>query len=322
MKTHFLLVLLSLCFMPAFAEAEKSPLLYSVTGTSRDTSLAKDEALFVFTFHDPQQKFVKAPLQLGWNAEQKIAQPDEKGRAELRLKPGKYKLYFYNSLFNEIITDSIRIASRNRIEITVYFQEASEQVEVEKPVIYLYPQQPMDISVKLQVKGDLTFTYPKYDGGWQVKADPDGTIHSNGKNYSYLFWEAKMELQPQDQQPGSGFIVPREGLLQFLESSLQTIGFRPNEAQDFITYWYPRMMAHEKVYVHFLFNDEFSKYAPLEISPKPDQLIRVYMLWSPDVNGRQLDTAKPKLPSFERKGFTVFEWGGTQLEEKDSRSAQ
>ena len=36
-----------------------------------------------------------------------------------------------------------------------------------KPVIYLYPEEEMQVSVKLALSGGLTCTYPAYENGWQ-----------------------------------------------------------------------------------------------------------------------------------------------------------
>ena len=57
-----------------------------------------------------------------------------------------------------------------------------------KPVIYLYPETPTEISVKLQYNGTLDCTYPAYDNGWNVTAHPDGTLFDlrDNKEYSYL----------------------------------------------------------------------------------------------------------------------------------------
>ena len=47
----------------------------------------------------------------------------------------------------------------------------------EKPVIYLYPEVPTEVSVKLTIDGKLTCTYPAYDKGWDnFTAHPDGTL--------------------------------------------------------------------------------------------------------------------------------------------------
>ena len=46
-----------------------------------------------------------------------------------------------------------------------------------KPVIYLYPEQETTVSVSLDYAGTLTATYPAYDNGWTVTAEPDGTLY-------------------------------------------------------------------------------------------------------------------------------------------------
>lgn len=40
----------------------------------------------------------------------------------------------------------------------------------EKPVIYLYPEEIMEVTVKLDYNGELICTYPNYDEGWTVTA--------------------------------------------------------------------------------------------------------------------------------------------------------
>lgn len=63
------------------------------------------------------------------------------------------------------------------------------QAEVDKPVIYLYPEEETEVSVNLNLNGKLTCTYPKYNNSWTVTAKPDGTLtDKNGMNYNYLYW--------------------------------------------------------------------------------------------------------------------------------------
>ena len=45
-----------------------------------------------------------------------------------------------------------------------------------KPVIYLYPEEETDVTVQLDFNGTLTTTYPAYNGGWTITAQPDGTL--------------------------------------------------------------------------------------------------------------------------------------------------
>jgi hypothetical protein len=65
-----------------------------------------------------------------------------------------------------------------------------------KPVIYLYPETTTDVTVELDYDGTLIADYPPYDetlGGWRVTAQSDSTLinHTDGREYSYLFWEGK-----------------------------------------------------------------------------------------------------------------------------------
>ena len=64
-----------------------------------------------------------------------------------------------------------------------------------KPAVYLYPESSINVNVKLALRGPLTFSIPNYNpnNGWNVTANPNGTITSTGENYDYLFWEGKFD---------------------------------------------------------------------------------------------------------------------------------
>ena len=84
-----------------------------------------------------------------------------------------------------------------------------------KPVIYLYPEEETDVKVKLDYKGDLTCTYPKYENGWEVTALPDGTLKDkDGMEYNYLYWEGQLTA---DWDRSKGFCVKGEDTERFLE---------------------------------------------------------------------------------------------------------
>ena len=51
--------------------------------------------------------------------------------------------------------------------------------------------------------------------------------------------------------------------------------------------------------------------AKLDITPKPDTTIRVYMAWYPSDKAVSIPTQKLSAP--ERRGFTAVEWGGCKL---------
>ncbi len=174
-----------------------------------------------------------------------------------------------------------------------------------KPVIYLYPEQETEVNVKLDLKGEFTFTYPEYNEGWTVTAKPDGTIMSNGKQYSYLFWEGTMPDFKTDFK--EGFVVKGSESAGFLRDVLEKMGLTPKEYNEFIVYWAPKLQknAYNKIYFA---QKEYEKHARLDINPKPDSILRVFMVYE-KADG---DTVLPeqKIKPFERKGFTVVEWGG------------
>ena len=63
--------------------------------------------------------------------------------------------------------------------------------------------------------------------------------------------------------------------------------------------------------IHFA-TDEYTRQAPLEIFPQPDSMQRVFMVFKPL---KEKVVVQPQtLEPFERTGFSVIEWGGTELE--------
>ena len=87
------------------------------------------------------------------------------------------------------------------------------------------------------------------------------------------------------------------------------MGLTPKEYNEFIVYWYPLMQDNEWNLVHFANDEEYGKYARLDITPKPDSMLRVFMVF------RGIDAPVAVEPQvferFERTGFSVVEWGGS-----------
>ena len=177
-----------------------------------------------------------------------------------------------------------------------------------KPVVYLYPEQPENISVKLKVNGDFIFTYPEYKDGWNVFAYPDGKILSSGKEYSYLFWEATLPgFHPDFSE---GFLVSRRDTVSFLQESLSYLGLTPKEYYEFIVYWAPKLQQNDYNKIYFS-EDLYQQEAQLTITPAPDSILRVFMVYEAAEEGLVL--RPQELTPFERKGFTVVEWGGYEI---------
>ena len=57
--------------------------------------------------------------------------------------------------------------------------------------------------------------------------------------------------------------------------------------------------------------DAYTDHAELEISSAPDTLIRVYMAWKP--LNEAVEIPPQTLTAPNREGFTVIEWGGSQV---------
>ena len=185
----------------------------------------------------------------------------------------------------------------------------SEELGYEaKPVIYLYPEEKTEVSVKLDYDGGLTATWPTYEDGWNVTACPDGTLSdAQGNEYSYLFWEGVSDTAYDFTE---GFCVAGEDTAAFLRQTLAQLGLTPREYNEFIVYWLPKMQ--ENPYNLIAFQGEaYTDTAKLAIEPQPDSLLRVFMAWKPFA--RPVTIRPQALPPFERIGFTVVEWGGAQV---------
>jgi hypothetical protein len=177
-----------------------------------------------------------------------------------------------------------------------------------KPVIYLYPEEETEVSVKLDLDGKLTCTYPAYQGIWQVTASPDGTLtDQNGQTYNYLYWEGEADTQ---WDMTKGFCVKGEDTAAFLEQALEKLGLNRKEANEFIVYWLPQMERNPYNIIAFQ-TDAYTKTAQLQIDPAPDTLIRVFMTWQASENYVNLEAQELTAP--QRTGFTAVEWGGTKV---------
>lgn len=174
-----------------------------------------------------------------------------------------------------------------------------------KPVVYLYPTVTQRVSV--QVGADIKKSDPLYpNGGWVVTAQSNGVISYDGKNYTSLFWEG----------PGtgvypavtSGVVVRREKALETIKKQLKQQGLTTQEQADFMDYWADKIPRKPFIRLTWFDTAQLNELAPLKINPNPDTIKRIFL----DMAGldRMIKLSPQKLTSFERKGFTVVEWGG------------
>ena len=182
----------------------------------------------------------------------------------------------------------------------------------DKPIIYLYPTEKTEISIKVGNPQNLTHTYPKYEeDGWKVIAEPNGTLVNRKTNRKYyaLYWEGKNTIVPNLKE---GFVIKGNDTVPFLEEKLASLGLNEREANEFIIYWLPKLESSPYNYIRFQTTEEQNLNIPLNVTPQPDTVIRVLMeyknLVTPIIVKEQV---LPPTPT--RNGFTLIEWGGSDI---------
>jgi len=208
-----------------------------------------------------------------------------------------------------------------------------------KPNIYLYPATEADINVWLAFVGGgrMTASEPEYIEGWDVTVTPEGKITAyepvyfldpeTGEHwpipargepageYDYLFYEGELA------GPGQldyGWVVPREEIEPFFRETLAAYGFAGREIDDFVEFWAPRLSDYPLFAVYPQTAAEYEKLVSMSVFPAPDSVLRVIFtirgLWE----GAELTLTEPAIAPFERRGFTVVEWG-VILKQSDAR---
>lgn len=205
---------------------------------------------------------------------------------------------------------------------TLGCNSSNDEETEKKPVIYLYAA-PSDkdhldgqyTNIKLNLTdSELTTTYPKYneEKGWNVIAKEDGTIYSDdySQTYNYLYWEACNKGNKYDLS--KGFCVEKNESSKFLEEVLSKLGLNRKEANEFIVYWLPELEKNEYNLITFQ-TERYTETHKLEITPTPDNMLRVYMTVTPLTERKEIEPQDLSLikGNFKREGFTVVEWGGT-----------
>ncbi len=205
-----------------------------------------------------------------------------------------------------------------------------------KPVVYLYPTEPTQVEVKLLKPVQFTADLPRYHQGWQVLAQPDGTLTDlqpdltdcsainsakpgleyareacEANSYPYLYWAGNV-VDSRYPQTDGGWVVSRAELDNFLRGKLDEMGLNPSEKFEFISYWLPQMLAKEANFyrVSFLQTHQLNQFMPMAVTPKPDTVFRIFLDWE-TLSSKPEQLPKPQqLQRLERNGFTLVEWGG------------
>jgi len=210
-----------------------------------------------------------------------------------------------------------------------------------KPALYLYPQTPTDINVKLTLDGQLTVSQPAYDAdkGWNVQASPDGTLrlkdtsdgvrlHSSeveesNQTYPYLYYEADLNNV---EIPKEGWVIEKSNIKNQISNIMTQIGFNEKEIADFMAYWLPRLTDKPYYFVTLLPKSTINQKERLEFSAieqssnraiSPNTIIRSRFVFE----GLDSPISVPNLTNWSnltnraRNGFVVTDWGGTLVGE-------
>jgi hypothetical protein len=177
-----------------------------------------------------------------------------------------------------------------------------------EPIVYLYPEKPVEVSLKFGDKVNVTHSEPAYNKEWKIRAEPSGKLLDveNNKNYPYLFWEGWSYVYPRSDK---GFVVRREKVGEFLADKLVDMGLNEQEKQDFMKAWLPEFKMSPYYFITFMNKEDIDRLYPISITPKPDTTIRILMdykgLDKPmTVESLEIESAPT------RKGFVMVEWGG------------
>ncbi|MBI2596445.1 hypothetical protein HYW46_06990 [Candidatus Daviesbacteria bacterium] len=207
-----------------------------------------------------------------------------------------------------------------------------------KPAIYLYPPVKTLVNVRVKTKGELIYTDPKYpEGGWNVIAFPDGTIHnlptSNNQSltsnlqltYPYLYYESRVPDKLIN-IPNDGYIVTFDKLSFLYDLLLPKLGLDTKQASDFKEYWSKALPYSPYYFVGIMSQEDINSIEPLEITPKPDSINRVRLYFKSldkkptdsisnfqfQISNFKSSNYQPLTPNLQApsSNFHVTEWGG------------
>lgn len=175
-------------------------------------------------------------------------------------------------------------------------------VIIKKPAVYLYPLEKTEVSVAVDLKGEIIKSEPDYHEGWKVIVEPSGLI--DGK-YDYLFYEARLN---QLQLPKEGWVVGYKELGNWFDVNLKGLGLNEKEIFQFKEYWLSELPVAKYYEIKLLGDDFLRSDMNLVFDPRPTTVIRRNFYFKPLKS--QIAVEEPNVITPDRKGFTVVEWGG------------
>jgi hypothetical protein len=181
------------------------------------------------------------------------------------------------------------------------------EVMVEKPAVYIYPEVAGRFEVALEFGAGvgLTASEPEYGDGWDVQVAGDGRIDGT---WDYLFYEISLKGWP---RIPSGWCLAHSDLAGGLASISTELGLNAAERADFLDYWLPRLPRRDYYEIHPVLGSDLDAWVELDVKPAPASVLRFWLF----MRGADepVDLPAPRIPSSERSGTTVVEWGGAVI---------
>lgn len=233
----------------------------------------------------------------------------EVGDYELLLSPGEW-LIRATPPAAEDMWDEVYPANIEKTVTIVAGEKAINDFEfiysgivVDKPNIYLYPEETQNVSVKLAFNpGEfVTVSIPQYGNGWSVTAQPDGLLDGT---YGYLFYEAAVG---DGWQMEAGHVVAASELEEWMYSMLPAYGLNAQETFDFADFWKDALPKANWYTFYPQYDDLISQHVGLKVQPAPDSVLRLWFVVVP--SDAPAFPEAPVIAPFERSGFAVVEWG-------------
>lgn len=316
MKSILALLVLHIAFISNSGQTPEYVPQLLLKSSVKNNKLKSNEVIFVFEFNGFNDRTSDRTIMFSIDQINGTQKLDDKNQLSIKSSPGSHIFqFYYNDQYEEVYTDSLVIKAQHVNTYEVRLESSEYPVMVEKPVIYLYPQKEIAFKLSVNPMGKMAFTYPVYNDSWIGIAHPNGDIRIGNETFNYLFWEAVQSITAEVINPNKGSIIKGSEATRFLTDQLDSFGLNSKEKADFITFWGPKLAKNEFNYVYFVMNEEADYFGELSISPRPDNIYRLYILTCPIVNPSDFYYLEPQLiESINRKGFTVIEWGGSVID--------
>lgn len=153
---------------------------------------------------------------------------------------------------------------------------------------------------------------------------------NRNRNFSYIFWEAQTNdhsscLFSEYLSKNKKYLFLKNEIEDKLDLLLRSKGLNEVESQDLITYWLPNFFEKDYITVTFFDENLYNQYANLEITPKPQKTIRIFLLFK-TINEEEYKEIKKdeklyhenenledKIQRLQIKTPLVVEWGVMKL---------